>query len=98
MQFIPYRNLRNEPAAVREQLSSEGELVVTNGGKPFALMIDIPENENIEEILLMASRIRAQMALRSIRSNARKNGTSKLTDEQINEVVEKTREERSDQC
>jgi len=98
MQFIPYRNLRNEPAAVREQLSSEGELVVTNGGKPFALMIDIPENENIDEIMLMASRIRAQMALRSIRSNARKNGTSKLTDEQINEVVEKTREERSDQC
>jgi len=98
MQFIPYRNLRNEPAAVREQLSSEGELVVTNGGKPFALMIDIPENENIDEILLMASRIRAQMAIRSIRSNARKNGTSKLTDEQINEVVEKTREERSDQC
>jgi hypothetical protein len=94
MQFIPYRNLRNEPAAMREQLSSEGELVVTNGGKPFALMIDIPENENIDEILLMASRIRAQMAVRSIRSNARKNGTNKLTDDQINQVIEKTREDR----
>jgi hypothetical protein len=94
MQFIPYRNLRNEPAAVREQLSNEGELVVTNGGKPFALMIDIPDNENIDEILLMASRIRAQMAIRSIRSNARKNGTNKLTDDQINQVIEKTREDR----
>ncbi len=94
MQFIPYRNLRNEPVAVREQLSNEGELVVTNGGKPFALMIDIPENENIDEILLMASRIRAQMAIRSIRSNARKNGTNKLTDDQINEVIQKTREDR----
>ena len=95
MQFIPYRNLRNEPAAVREQLSNEGVLVVTNSGKPFALMIDIPENENIEEFLLMASRIRAQMAIRSIRSNARKNGTNKLTDDQINEVIQKTREERT---
>ncbi|HCS40243.1 MAG: hypothetical protein ACYDH2_06285 [Anaerolineaceae bacterium] len=94
MQFIPYRNLRNEPATVRKQLSSEGELVVTNGGKPFALMIDIPENENVDEILLMASRIRAQMAIRSIRSNARKNGTNKLTDDQINEVIQKTREDR----
>lgn len=94
MQFIPYRNLRNEPSAVREQLSTEGELVVTNGGKPFALMIDIPENENIDEILLMASRIRAQMAVRSIRSKARINGTNKLTDEQINEVIQKTRKER----
>lgn len=94
MQFIPYRNLRNEPAAVREQLSNEGELVVTNGGKPFALMIDIPENENIDEILLMASRIRAQMAIRSIRNSARKNGTNKLTDDQINEVIQKAREDR----
>lgn len=94
MQFIPYRNLRNEPSAVREQLSAEGELVVTNGGKPFALMIDIPENENIDEILLMASRIRAQMAVRSIRSKARINGTNKMTDEQINEVIQKTRKER----
>lgn len=94
MQFIPYRNLRNEPAAVRKQLSSEGELVVTNGGKPFALMIDIPENENFDEILLIASRIRVQMAIRSIRSNARKNGTNKLTDEQINEVIKTTRKDR----
>lgn len=94
MQFIPYRNLRNEPSAVREQLSTEGELVVTNGGKPFALMIDIPDNENIDEILLMASRIRAQMAVRSIRSKARINGTNKMTDEQIDDVIQKTREGR----
>jgi hypothetical protein len=94
MQFIPYRNLRNEPAAVRKQLSSEGELVVTNAGKPFALMIDIPENESIDEILLVASRIRAQMAVRSIRRKAKINGTDDLTDEQINEVIQKTREGR----
>jgi hypothetical protein len=94
MQFIPYRNLRNEPSSVREQLSIEGEIVITNGGKPFALMIDIPENESIDEIMLIASRIRAQLAIRSIRSKARTNGTSKLTEDQINEIIQKTREER----
>ena len=94
MQFIPYRNLRNEPGAVREQLSIEGELVVTNAGKPFALMIDIPENVSIDEILLMASRIKAQMAVRSIRSKARINGTDKLTDEQIDDIIQKAREGR----
>jgi hypothetical protein len=95
MQFIPYRNLRNEPSAVREQLANEGELVVTNGGKPFALMIDIPENESVDEIMLMASRIRAQMAVRSIRNKARSDGTSNLTDDQINEIIQKTHEGRS---
>ena len=94
MQFIPYRNLRNEPSSVREKLSSEGELIVTNGGKPFALMIDIPENENVEEILLMASRIRAQMAVRAIRSKARANGTSQLSDAQIEDVIQSTRDGR----
>ena len=29
MQFVPYRTLRNEPSALREKLTSEGELVVT---------------------------------------------------------------------
>lgn len=94
MQFIPYRNLRNEPSSVREKLSNEGELIVTNGGKPFALMIDIPENENVEEILLMASRIRAQMAVRAIRSKARANGTDKISDAQIEDVIQKTRDGR----
>jgi len=77
---------------VREQLASEGELIVTNAGKPFALMIDLPENENIDEILLMASRIRAQIALRSIRNKARLNGTNQLSDAQIDEMIQKTRQ------
>ncbi len=91
MQFIPYRDLRNEPSAVREQLTSEGELVVTNGGKPFALLIDIPEKENVEELLLMVSRIRAQMAVRSIRKNAKTNNTSQMSEEEISGIIEKSR-------
>ena len=91
MQFIPYRNLRNEPSEVREKLANEGELVITNGRKPFALMIDIPDNESVEDILLMASRIRAQMAVRSIRRNARSNRTSQLSEENINDLIQQTR-------
>jgi hypothetical protein len=67
--------------------------VVTVDGKPFAIMINLSESENMDDILLMVSRLRAQMAARAIRSQARRNGLDKLTDEQIDEVIDKTRKE-----
>ena len=94
MEFIPYRVLRNEPAALRKKLEDEGELVVTVDGKPFAVMIDLAGGENIDDILLMVSRLRAQMAARAIRSQARRDGLDKLNEEQVEALIQKTRVER----
>jgi hypothetical protein len=94
MEFIPYRVLRNEPTALRQKLEDEGELVVTVDGKPFAVMIDLAGSEDMDDILLMVSRLRAQMAARAIRSQARRDGLDKMSDEQINKVIQKTRAER----
>jgi len=81
MEFIPYRMLRNEPTALRKKLEDEGELVVTVDGKPFAVMIDIASSDNMDDILLMVSRLKAQMAARAIRSQARRDGLNKLSEE-----------------
>jgi len=94
MEFIPYRVLRNEPAALRRKLEDEGELVVTVDGKPFAVMIDLAGGENMDDILLMVSRLRAQMAARAIRSQARRDGLDKMSDEQIDALIQDTRAER----
>ena len=94
MEFIPYRVLRNEPAALRKKLEDEGELVVTVDGKPFAVMIDQAGGENMDDILLMVSRLRAQMAARAIRSQARRDGLDKLSEEQVEALIHKTRVER----
>ena len=94
MEFIPYRVLRNEPAALRKKLEDQGELVVTVDGKPFAVMIDLAGGENIDDILLMVSRLRAQMAARAIRSQARRDGLDKLNEEQVEALIQKTRVER----
>jgi hypothetical protein len=93
MQFVPYRDLRNEPAAVRKKLANEGELVVTVDNKPFAVMINLG-NENVQDILLMVSRLRAQMAARSIRSQSRRDGLDKMTLKEVNALIKKTRTER----
>lgn len=94
MQFVPYRTLRNEPAALRKKLESEGDLIVTVGGKPFALMVNLNDSEDVQDILLLVSRLKAQMAVRSIRSQARKDGLDKMTLKDINALIKKTRAER----
>ena len=93
MQFVPYRDLRNEPSALRKKLAREGELVVMVDNKPFALMISLGD-ENVQDILLMVSRLRAQMAVRSIRSRVRKTGLDKMTLKDINALIKETRAER----
>jgi len=93
MQFVPYRELRNAPSALRKKLVSEGELVVTVDNKPFAVMISLGD-ENVQDILLLVSRLRAQMAARSIRSQARRDGLDKMTLKEVNALIKKTRAER----
>ena len=94
MQFVPYRTLRNEPSALRKKLESEGDLIVTVGGKPFALMVNLTDSEDVQDILLLVSRLKAQMAVRSIRSQARKKGLDKMTLRDVNAIIKKTRTER----
>lgn len=94
MEFIPYRMLRNEPSALRKKLADEGELIVTVEGKPFAVMIDLTSNENMEDILLMVSRLRAQMAVREMRSQSRRNKLDKMADEEIDALIQTTRARR----
>ena len=94
MQFVPYRALRNEPSALRKKLENEGDLVVTVDGKPFAVMINLAEGDDLQDILLMVSRLRAQMAVRAIRSQARRQGLDKITDKEVNTLIKKTRTER----
>ena len=93
MQFVPYRTLRNEPTTLRKKLASEGELVVTMNNEPFAVMISLGD-ENVQDILLMVSRLRAQMAVRSIRSQARKAGLDTMALKDVNALIKKTRTER----
>ena len=95
MEFVPYRILRNKPTALRQQLREQGELVVTVDGKPFAVMIDLSGSENMDEIMLLVSRLRAQMAARSIRSQVRRNGLDQMNEEQIDALIQKTRQQKA---
>lgn len=91
MQSVPYRDLQNiAPSIFRKKLTSEGVLVVTVNNKPFAAMINLGD-ENAQELLLLVSRLRAQIAALSIRNQARKDGIDKTTLKEVNAVIKKTR-------
>jgi hypothetical protein len=61
--------------------------------KPFAAVINL-DDEDTQEILLMASCLRARMSTRSIRSQAHKDGLSKMTLREVNALIRKTHAER----
>ncbi len=66
MNFYTVRDLRTESKTIWENLDSEGEVVITNNGKPTAIMLSIA-NGNFEEVLKAIRQARAMMAFNNIR-------------------------------
>jgi CRISPR/Cas system CSM-associated protein Csm2 small subunit len=93
MEFVPYRVLRNQPSELRKKLDEQGELVVTVDGEPMAIMLQIPKG-SLEDLVLLLSRVRAQLAVTTIREQARKSGLNKMTVEQADKLVRETRASR----
>lgn len=93
MEFVPYRLMRNQPNELRKKLEKQGELVVTVDGEPLAIMLQIPKG-SLEDLVMLVSQVRAQLAVARIRQNARQNGTKQMTDEEINSVIQETRAQR----
>jgi hypothetical protein len=90
MEFVPYRLLRNQPAELRRKLQEQGELVVTVDGEPLAIMLPVPKG-SLEDLVLLLSQVRAQLAVASIREQARQKGLAGMTLPQANAVVEEAR-------
>jgi antitoxin (DNA-binding transcriptional repressor) of toxin-antitoxin stability system len=93
MEFVPYRVLRNQPSELRRKLKENGELVVTVDGEPLAVMIEIPKG-SLEDLVLLLSQIRAQLAVAAIREQARQRGLGNMTVEQADVLVQDARSAR----
>jgi len=69
-------------------LSSGDEVVLTNNGKPSALIIDIPEG-GFDEIVQAVRQAKAMIALNSMRMKTAKEGY--MSDEKIEAVIAEAR-------
>lgn len=73
MNFYTARDLRTIPKNIWESLSEDGELIITNNGKPTALMLDITEN-SFEEVIKAVRQAKAMRAFNNMRGKAAARG------------------------
>ena len=93
MKIISDREFRNNPGKVRKELAGQ-EVVMTSRGKPYAIMLPVDDPENIEEVLEMTARIRAQMALSAVRRKAAASGLNRISASEIDEEIKTVRDWR----
>ncbi len=85
MIFVSSRDLKSNPAV----LWKNNEVVITVNGKPKAVAIRIDGNPR--EILDMIERTRAQLVLEKLRIYSVEKGFDKLSEEEVEEIIEKSR-------
>jgi antitoxin (DNA-binding transcriptional repressor) of toxin-antitoxin stability system len=90
MKFITVRDLRTSPAQVWKDLPVEQEMVITNNGKPIALLTPISDT-NLEDTLSTIRRARAINAVKSLQQISIENKNNELTDEEIEAEIKTTR-------
>jgi prevent-host-death family protein len=90
MKFITVRDLRTTPAQVWKELPREQEIVITNNGKPIALLTPLSDAD-MEDTVAAVRRARAVTALKKIRNLAVKTGRSNMTAEEINREIQEYR-------
>ena len=90
MNFYSVRDLRTDSKSMWADLNSGDEVVLTNNGKPSALIIDIPEG-SFDEVVQAVRQAKTMIALNSMRRKAAKAGF--MSDDEINSVIAAARGE-----
>ena len=88
MNFYSVRDLRTDSKSMWADLNRGDEVVLTNNGRPSALMIDIPEG-SFDEIVQAVRQAKAMIALNSMRRRAAREGF--MSDEDIEALIDEAR-------
>ena len=92
MEFINSREFRS-PKDVWAKLSQSGELILTNNGKPTALLLDLPDGQ-FEDTLRAVRQAKAMRSFNLIREEAAARGF--LTGEDIENEIRAYRKEKAE--
>lgn len=90
MKFLSVRDLRSKSAQIWKELPNEQEMVITNNGRPVAILTSINES-NLETSLNSIRRARIAEAIFSLQKGSIKKGTNKMTMDEINKEIKESR-------
>ena len=94
MEFLSSRDLRLKPKEIWKRLKKEKFGVVTLNGKPQFLLSLIEPNE-LEKMLYLFNRIRAEIAVEEMQRTAKEKGLDKMSLKDINQEIREVREENA---
>ena len=94
MEFVTVRDFRTASANVWSKLERDGKMVVTNNGKPTALMINIA-NQDFEAVLDCINQAEFMRAVNNMRGIAAASGY--MTEEEIEAEIQAARAGRKAQ-
>ena len=94
MKFVSVRELRNRTSQLWRDLAQERDLIVTNHGKPIAIM-SATDEDSLERSLTEIRRSRARAALGEIHRDAARRGLDRLSMEEIDAEIKAARARRS---
>jgi hypothetical protein len=93
MEFLTVRDFRTSPKTVWEKLNNNNEIVVTNNGKPTALMLNIQDGE-LDELISTIRQAKAMRSINNMRLTAAENGY--MSDEEIEAEIAAYRQEKKE--
>jgi antitoxin (DNA-binding transcriptional repressor) of toxin-antitoxin stability system len=94
MRFLSVRDLRGKSAEIWKRLPGEREMIITNNGRPIAILAAVNES-NLEESLAAFRQARAVEAVASLQRRSVKQGTDKISMGEIEEEIKAVRRKRA---
>ena len=94
MKFISVRDLRSKSAQIWRQLPQEREMIITNNGRPIAIIAAISDSD-LEESLSAFRQARAVEAVASLQRRSVEMGNDKITMDEIDAEIKAVRKKRT---
>lgn len=90
MNFYGIRELSNNTKSVLNSVDKNGSAIITDNGKPTALMLNIDE-ANFERVIAMVYQIQALNAFNELQNHATAQFPNGLSDNEIQKEIEAVR-------
>ena len=94
VKFVSSREIRVNPKPVFDAAGEGNEVVITSRGKPVALLVGV-DGDDLEETVRLFRRAKAQAAVSRMRRAASREGTARMSTEELEAEVAAARGERA---
>jgi hypothetical protein len=94
MDYLTARELRSTPKQVWAKLQEQGKLVLTNNGKPVAIMVQV-DGTNLNQKIDLIEQVETMQVIKEMQLESLKNGNCNMSMEEIDTEIALSRAERS---